>query len=239
MPPRKPPASRARLPRRTVTRRTGYQPGRHSRTYAQPEITGRQAAAAGGRGAQRGYQAGRAGTRVARQGIARGGQHALMAEFILFCGIVGLRAVADYVPRNEGGDKGEIQPRAGQLGPLPILAAGFIVYFVLSFLAARGGTWAKAAAAFGLLIDLVLLMKSLPELGTVSQGFTNISQPQAASTGGTAEVLPTPSGTLNPQTSPGVFTQLPDATGLFPVITSNVPPAAQQAGQNPNVFTQP
>ncbi len=165
-----------------------------------------------------------------------------MAEFLLFCGIVGLRAVADYVPADqgqptEGTSKGTITPRNTQLGPLSILAAGLVVFFVLSFLAARGGTWAKIAAAAGLIIDTTLLLKSLPELGTVSKAFEHVTAPAAAA--GQSEVLPTPAGTLNPATQPGIYTQLPDATGLFPVITPNIPPAAQGAGQNPGVFTQP
>jgi hypothetical protein len=116
---------------------------------------------------------------------SKGGQHALMAEFLLFAGIVALRAIADYVPSgqgtaSEGTGKGSITPREGQLGPLPVLAAGFVVFFVLSFLAARGGTWARVAAVSGLIIDTALLMKSLPELGKVSQAFGTVSQPATA-----------------------------------------------------------
>ena len=178
--------------------------------------------------------------------VRKGGQHALMAEFLLFLGIVGMRAVADFVPGDqgqptEGTSKGTVTPRSGQLGPLPILAAGFALFFVLSFLAARGGTWAKVAAAFGLVVDVALLMKSLPELNTVSQGFHNATaQGTAGQTAGSPETFPTPAGTINPATQPGIaFTQVPDATGIFPVITPNVPPVAQGAGQNPQQFTQP
>ena len=168
-----------------------------------------------------------------------------MAEFLLFCGIVGLRAVADYVPGDqgqptEGTSKGAITPRGSQLGPLPILAAGLVVFFVLSFLAARGGAWARIAAVSGLIIDTALLMKSMPELATVSKAFENVTSGQTtAAAAGTAATLPTPGGTVNPATDPGVFTQVPDATGIFPAITPNVPPVAQGAGQNPSVFTQP
>jgi hypothetical protein len=207
---------------------------RQRREQARGQVrTVRRAAAVPGRGAQ-----------IGREGIAKGGQHALMAEFLLFCGIVGLRAVADYVPGDqgqatEGTSKGAVTPRGQQLGPLPVLAAGMVVFFVLSFLAARGGAWAKVAAVSGLIIDTALLMKSLPELGTVSGAFGNLTQGQAAAAAGTPEVLPTPGGTVNPATDPGIFTQVPDATGIFPVITPNVPPVAQGAGQNPGVFTQP
>jgi hypothetical protein len=124
--------------------------------------------------------------RVARAvTVRKGGQHALMAEFLLFVGIVGMRAVADYVPHDEGTSKGEIQPTTGQLGPLPILAAGFVFFFILSFLAARGGTWARLAAIFGLIVDVALLMRSAPELETVAGSFGNISG-QASTGSGSA-----------------------------------------------------
>jgi len=98
-----------------------------------------------------------------------------MAEFLLFLAIVGMRAIADYVPQDEGASKGKITPSSGQLGPLPVLAGGFAAFFVLSFLAARGGTWAKVAAAFGLVIDVTLLMRSAGELETVSKSFGNVT----------------------------------------------------------------
>src|SRR5271155_2510419 len=225
MPPRQqqPPVSRATPPPSARPRRRPVTPaGRARRAVTAPVSAGNRA--------------GRA---------TKGGQHALMAEFLLFCGIVGLRAVADYVPGDqgqptEGTSKGAITPRGSQLGPLPVLAAGLVVFFVLSFLAARGGAWARIAAVSGLIIDTALLMKSLPELATVSKSFENVtSASSTAAAAGTAATLPTPGGTVNPATDPGVFTQVPDATGIFPVITPNVPPVAQGAGQNPSVFTQP
>jgi hypothetical protein len=89
---------------------------------------------------------------------SQGGQHALAAELLLFVAIVGIRAVAQYGP----GDKSKLP--ADQYGPLFILGNGFAAFFVLSFLAARGGTWAKVATAGGLAIDLALLMKSAAHL---------------------------------------------------------------------------
>ena len=198
MPPR-PPVSRARTPQ-----------GRHARTGPNAPARGRHAAppkpapppapppsrarraAAGARStlrndvrpaARTGYQRGRSTAQFVTQ--RKGGQHALMAEFLFFVAIVGFRAVADYVPGDqgqptEGTTKGAVTPRNNQLGPLPVLAAGMVVFFVLSFLAARGGTWARVAAVSGLIIDTALLMKSLPELGTVSQAFGNVTQAQAA-----------------------------------------------------------
>jgi len=148
------------------------------------------------------------GVRVLHQG-ARGGQHALMAEFLVFCGLVAMRAVADYVPSDqgqatEGTSAGSITgltlaeqqaseqhgKPAGQLGPLPVLAAGFVIFFVLSFIAARGGRAAQFAAAAGAVIDVALLLKSMPELQTVSQAY-------AAGTG-TSSSTPYPSTYVQP-----------------------------------------
>src|SRR5271156_594182 len=182
-----------------------------------------------------------AGNRAGR--ATKGGQHALMAEFLLFCGIVGLRAVADYVPGDqgqptEGTSKGAITPRGAQLGPLPVLAAGLVVFFVLSFLAARGGAWARVAAVSGLIIDTALLMKSLPELATVSKSFENVTS--SSNSAGSAAGGALPSTYVQPVGYQGTATvPVSDATGIFPVITPNVPPVAQGAGQNPSVFTQP
>src|ERR1700691_3206233 len=118
------PVSRAQVPART-RRRARTPVGQARRVVAAPVTAGASA-----------------GT---------GGQHALMAEFLLFCGIVGLRAVADFVPGNQGEDtegttKGTTTPPTGHLGPLPVLAAGFVLFFVLSFMAARGGTSGRVAA---------------------------------------------------------------------------------------------
>jgi hypothetical protein len=180
-----PPASRATTPPATGGRhRQLKRVPVHARLASGAVSTARHDVAPAARGAYR--AGGRAATFTTQR---KGGQHALMAEFLLFAGIVGLRAVADYVPAgqgtaSEGTGKGSITPREGQLGPLPVLAAGFVVFFILSFMAARGGTWARVAAVSGLIIDTALLMKSLPELGKVSQAFGTVSQPADTDAGG-------------------------------------------------------
>jgi hypothetical protein len=205
-----PPASRATTPPATGGRhrRTTVQPSRARHGAPRPSAgrrlatgavsTARRDVAPAARGAYR------AGNRTATFTTQRkGGQHALMAEFLLFAGIVALRAIADYVPSgqgttSEGTGKGSITPREGQLGPLPVLAAGFVVFFVLSFLAARGGTWARVAAVSGLIIDTALLMKSLPELGKVSQAFGTVSQPATAAPPAAPGSAPSPAEYTQP-----------------------------------------
>jgi len=189
MPPRRPPVSRATVPRHAKPVRTAQARGQQAgQTVAR---TGQRAVTAP---VSAGNQAGRA---------TKGGQHALMAEFLLFCGIVGLRAVADFVPGNQGEDtegttKGTITPASGQLGPLPVLAAGFVLFFVLSFMAARGGTSARVAAAAGLIVDVVLLMRSAPELEKVSGAFGNVAATSAATSTPTTQPVassgPAPTG---------------------------------------------
>ena len=93
------------------------------------------------------------------------GQHVLAAELVLFLGIVGIRAVAQYGP----GDKSKLP--SDQFGPLFILGNGLAAFFVLSFLAARGGTAAKVAAAGGLLIDMALLLKSSAHLELIANQY--------------------------------------------------------------------
>jgi hypothetical protein len=117
------------------------------------------------------------GTTTIQAGLSQGGQHALAAELLLFVGIVAMRAVAQYGP----GDKKTLP--ADQFGPLFILGNGFAAFFVLAFLAARGGTWAKVAAAGGLLIDVALLMKSTAHLELIADQYSKPRQyvPEALS----------------------------------------------------------
>jgi hypothetical protein len=76
-----------------------------------------------------------------------------------------MRAVAAYGP--DPVVKGKRQDKslpAGQYGPLFILGNGLVAFFVLALISARGGTAAKLAAAAGLIMDLALLLKSVPHL---------------------------------------------------------------------------
>lgn len=205
----RPAPARAQTPaqQRAAARYADYQRRQDQQQRARTKSNVRTAAAVPGRGA-----------RVLQQG-SRGGQHALMAEFLVFCGIVAMRAIADYVPSGQGqADEGAAKGStggltlaeqqaaeqhgkpAGQLGPLPVLGAGFVIFFVLAFIAARGGAAARFAAAAGLVIDAALLLKSMPQLGTVSQAY-------AAGTGTAA-----PSGN-NADSGPNNAGSAPTSTG--------------------------
>lgn len=145
----------------------------------------------------------------------RGGQHVLAAELIGFVAIVGMRAVAQYGP----GDKSKIP--ADQYGPLFILANGFGVFFILSFLAARGGNAAKLAGAAGLIIDLALLMKSTAHLDALAAEYAQPRQYVPLSMGGTYD-----SGQAS-VLSPALQTEL--QTGKLPATPTGSSPAAAQA----------
>lgn len=98
-------------------------------------------------------------------GLSQGGQHALAAELLLFVAIVAVRAIATYGPAPVV--KGKTQAKSlpsDQYGPLFILGNGFVIYFILAMLSARGGTWARLAAVGGLVVDVALLLKSIPHI---------------------------------------------------------------------------
>jgi hypothetical protein len=99
------------------------------------------------------------------------GRGMLTAELLIGIGIVAIRAVADYEPQADGTLKGKIGHPDGQYGPLPILAGLVMVFFLLSFLAAAGGTKAKVAVIAGGIIDLTLLLRSSDEFATVAGTF--------------------------------------------------------------------
>jgi len=169
-------------------RRSGPHPGAQGRTWASKRdadldrrtsggslnVTGPKGPSAGQRARRaagaplRGARAVTGAGTVAGRYSARG---LLTAELLTGAGIVAIRAVADYEPQADGTLKGKIGHPAGQYGPLPILAGLIGTFFLLSFLAARGGTRAKVAVIAGGLIVLVLGMKSVTEMTTVSDTF--------------------------------------------------------------------
>jgi hypothetical protein len=140
-------------------------------------------------------EAGRSGLGAAEAVTVRGGglysgRRMLTAELVVGILIVAVRAVADYEPQADGTIKGKIGHPKGQYGPLPILAGLIMTFFVLSFLAASGGTKAKLAVIFGGVIDLTLLMRSAKEFETVAATFGRLGHAQVPKgswqTGGTA-----------------------------------------------------
>lgn len=174
---------------------------------------------------------GRTGTRAASR-IAAGrrpysARGMLTAELLIGVGIVALRAVADYEPQQDGTLRGKVGHPKGQYGPLPVLAGLIMTFFLLSFLAARGGTRGKVGVIAGGLIVLVLAMKSTGEFETVATTFGSFgtarpppgdwqtSGPQAGSpiTGGGVPASPPASGGGPP---PGGKITVPPKNGKCP-----------------------
>jgi hypothetical protein len=102
-----------------------------------------------------------------------GYQHVLMGEMLIAFGIIGVRAIADYTPAGDSHGPGAETPGKGA-SPISLIVATLVVYFVLAFMATRGGWAAKSAAAFGLLMIVALMVNSETELGDVAQWIENI-----------------------------------------------------------------
>jgi hypothetical protein len=124
---------------------------------------------------------GQAATTITQRETRYGAKHMLTAELLIGVGIVAMRAIADYKPKADGTLTGQVGHPKGQYGPLPILAGLVVTFFLLSFLAASGGTKAKLAVIAGGIVDLGLLMNSTAEFQKVGATF---------STFGTAKVPP-------------------------------------------------
>jgi hypothetical protein len=103
----------------------------------------------------------------------RGYQHVLMGEMVVSFLIIGLRAVADYIPNEDTHYPGKEAPKKGQ-SPIVLIASTLVVYFVLSFLATRGEWQARTASAFGTLMILGLLVNSQDELSQVAGWVENM-----------------------------------------------------------------
>jgi hypothetical protein len=114
-----------------------------------------------------------------------GYQHVLMGEMVAAFVIIGIRAIADYVPSSDLRTGGTETPQKGA-SPVVLIVSTLSVYFVLSFMATRGGWPARIASAFGLLMIVALMINSAAELNQVagwveSIGTNNASQPSQVS----------------------------------------------------------
>ena len=114
-----------------------------------------------------------AGRITSRSGSQPGTSHLLAAELLAGAAIVAVRALGDYQLTDEGTQRGTLNtPGNGGYGPFTVLAGLVASFFALSFLAAGGGKRAKAATAFGALIIVVLMIKSMDEIQIVGNYIT-------------------------------------------------------------------
>jgi uncharacterized membrane protein YgcG len=120
-----------------------------------------------------------------------------MGEMLAAFGVIGIRAIADYVPAADFHSPGTENPNKGA-SPIALITATLATYFVLAFMATRGGWAARVAAAFGLLMIAALMINSENELVSVATWVENIgtnsanqaqpsvpAQPGTGGTGGT------------------------------------------------------
>lgn len=198
------------------------------------QVTPRQAVG----GAYRGITAPvRLGGRAGRQYSGRG---MLTAELLAGVGIVAIRAVEDYEPQADGTLKGTIGHPAGQYGPLPILAGLLTWFFLLSFLAARGGTRAKVAVIFGGLTDLVLAMKSMPHMEKVAATFSGFGTAKLPAgdwqTSGTQAGSPLTGGSTSPAGAAGSGAPAAGSPSVpDDIVNAATKPLAQTAGTQPGL----
>jgi hypothetical protein len=96
-----------------------------------------------------------------------------MGEMLVAFGIIGVRAIADYVPAGDFHSPGSEKPTKGAT-PIVLIVSTLTVYFVLSFMATRGGWPARVAAGFGLLMIATLMINSESELAAVADWVENI-----------------------------------------------------------------
>lgn len=118
---------------------------------------------------------GRAARAVTQRSGTYSGKGMLAGLLLVGFIIVAIRMVADAEVADDGtAVKAKVLHPAGQLGPVPILAALIATFFVLSFVAMGGGTRAKLAVIMGGAIVLTLGVRSLNEFKFVAATFGRI-----------------------------------------------------------------
>lgn len=142
-----------------------------------------------------------------RQGLGSiqaptGYQHVLMGEMVVAFFIIGIRAVADYVPASDMRQPGTESPKKGA-PPIVLIVSTLGVFFVLSFLATRGGWAARASSTFGLLMIIALMINSESELAEVGTWIENIGTNNASQSAPQQASTANPTTTTPPDTEPG------------------------------------
>ncbi len=145
------------------------------------------------------------------------GKGLLTAELLAGFLLVGIRIVADFEVQGGGGMKGNVGHPQGQYGPLPILAGLIGSFFLLSFLAAAGGTKAKTAVILGGIIITTLGVNTLGEISKIATSLGTI---------GTVTVPP-PSGSMS-----SVLGNLPADSAAQQQTSSAASAAANAASQS-------
>ena len=121
-----------------------------------------------------GWSPGRAARTITTRSGTYSGKGTLAALLLVGFVIVAIRLVADSEVSDDGTTvKAKVLHPAGELGPIPILAALIATFFVLSFVAIGGGLRAKLAVIMGGAVVLTLGVRSLNEIKFVGSTFGN------------------------------------------------------------------
>jgi hypothetical protein len=193
--------------------------------------------------ARKGNPLTRAASTITRRSGTYSGKGMLTAELLACFVIVFIRIVADFtVDDSTGAVTTNVLHNEDTYGPFPIALGLIGVFFLLSFLAAGGGTKAKLAVIFGGVITLALGLKSVSEIdkianelanigtitvpspsGTESSDLSGASNPNSdiqANLGTVGTISPTGTGTQAPGNGTGTGTQAP-GNGTVPVVLPN------------------
>ena len=189
----------------------------------------------------------RAANKITQRSGTYSGKGMLTAELLACFVIVFIRIVADFsVDETSGAVTTNVLHNADTYGPFPIALGLIGAFFVLSFLAAGGGTKAKLAVIFGGLITLALGIKSVSEIEKIATELADIGSITVPTASGieSSDL----SGASNPNSDiqsilGSLGTNAAGTTGTTnppptPNTGTTTPPSPAGGPQNPNVFTQ-
>lgn len=191
-----------------------------------------------------------AGRVTGRAGAQPATSHLLAAELLAGAVIVAIRALGDYQLTDEGTTRGTLNtPANGGYGPFTVLAGLVASFFALSFLAAGGGKRAKAATAFGALIIVVLMIKSMDEIEIVGDYITASPASRtvtaaafsstAAQSWGTAWQVSSSASTTLPASSSLAAYGAAFTAGAAPAAGTSTAATAAGSGQSSSTVLQP
>jgi hypothetical protein len=141
----------------------------------------------------------KAATKITSRSTTYSGKGMLTAELITCFVIVFIRIVADFsVDSSTGSVTSNVLHSSETYGPFPIAIGLIGVFFILSFLAASGGTKAKLAVIFGGIVTLALGLKSVSEIEKIASELADIGSITVPAASGTESS--DLSGASNPNT---------------------------------------
>jgi len=167
---------------------------------------------------------GRAASAVTQRSGTYSGKGMLAAELMVGFALIAIRLVGDFTVQEDGTVKQNVLQPAKHYGPIAVLAGLLGSFFILSFVAAGGGTRAKLAVIFGGIIILSLGVNTLPEIEKISSTFGNIGTIKVPPPSGTLPDIYGTAGAAPPESAPVSAAQAASGLigGQLPTITQGV-----------------